>query len=163
MAKIQHKEILAVLQQAGATVLRVRSASRFAFVRTDRRFRHEWLDQDGRASSYPSESSPHGDRIAMRTNCARSRRTLGRVVASSMLTPTILLCGYTLQAIDDDLGWKGFAAAMQSIGWLRKSDGDLLAPQYDEHNGPSAKRRASEETEAQGRKPNRCWRCRTKI
>lgn len=55
-----------------------------------------------------------------------------------------LLCGYTLQAIDDDLGWKGFAAAMQSIGWLEESDGGLLAPQYNEHNGPSAKRRASE-------------------
>ena len=55
-----------------------------------------------------------------------------------------LLEGYTLQAIDDDLGWKGFASAMQSIGWLEVCDGGLLAPDYDEHNGPSAKRRASE-------------------
>lgn len=55
-----------------------------------------------------------------------------------------LLEGYTLQAIDDDLGWKGFAAAMQSIGWLEERDDGLVAPDYDEHNGPSAKRRASE-------------------
>lgn len=55
-----------------------------------------------------------------------------------------LLEGYTLQAIDDDLGWKGFAAAMQSIGWLEECADGLLAPDYDEHNGPSAKRRASE-------------------
>jgi len=55
-----------------------------------------------------------------------------------------LLEGYTLQAIDDDLGWKGFAAAMQSIGWLEESESGLHAPDYDEHNGPSAKRRASE-------------------
>lgn len=55
-----------------------------------------------------------------------------------------LLEGYTLQAIDDDLGWKGFAAAMQSIGWLEESESGLRAPDYEDHNGPSAKRRASE-------------------
>lgn len=55
-----------------------------------------------------------------------------------------LLEGYTLQAIDDDLGWKGFAAAMQAIGWLEESESGLLAPDYDDHNGVTAKRRAME-------------------
>ncbi len=55
-----------------------------------------------------------------------------------------LLEGYTLQAIDDDLGWKGFAAAMQAIGWLEETESGLRAPDYEDHNGPSAKRRATE-------------------
>lgn len=53
--------------------------------------------------------------------------------------------GYTLEAIDDLIGWPGFADAMTSVGWLQY-DGDsvVLLPEFDTHNGASAKRRAQE-------------------
>ena len=59
-------------------------------------------------------------------------------------SPDGLLEGYTLQAIDDDLGWRGFGAAMQAVGWLVESESGLEMPRFDEHNGKSAKRRAQE-------------------
>lgn len=55
-----------------------------------------------------------------------------------------LLEGYTHQAIDDDLGWKGFAKAMQDVGWLLFNDSGAHVPGYSEHNGATAKRRAME-------------------
>ena len=56
-----------------------------------------------------------------------------------------VLEGYTFRAIDDELGWKGFAQAMGAIGWLVDADGaGLTAPRFEEHNGQSAKRRAME-------------------
>lgn len=58
-----------------------------------------------------------------------------------------LLEGYTLDTLDDDLHWPGFAKAMMGIDWLiydpNKGEG-LLAPRFEEHNGQSAKRRAME-------------------
>ncbi len=58
-----------------------------------------------------------------------------------------ILEGYTLESIDIELHWKGFAMAMAGIEWLvydpEQGDG-LLAPRFDEHNGQSAKRRAME-------------------
>lgn len=55
-----------------------------------------------------------------------------------------VLEGYTLDAIDEDLGWRGFAAAMNRIGWLDVSPDGLSVPEFDEHNSKSAKRRASD-------------------
>jgi hypothetical protein len=52
--------------------------------------------------------------------------------------------GYTHQAIDDDLGWKGFSKAMQSVGWLDIDDKGAHVPEYADHNGATAKRRAME-------------------
>lgn len=60
------------------------------------------------------------------------------------------LDGYTPEVMDSDLGWKGFTAAMVTVGWLIESDGGLAAPDYEEHNGPNAKRRAME-TSRKGR------------
>ncbi len=58
-----------------------------------------------------------------------------------------LLEGYTLETLDDDLHWPGFAKAMLAVEWLvfdpEKGEG-LLAPRFEEHNGQSAKRRAQE-------------------
>lgn len=59
-------------------------------------------------------------------------------------SPDGALEGYTLDAMDEDLSWPGFSAAMQAVGWLEESESGLLAPRYDSHNGPSAKRRAME-------------------
>ena len=55
------------------------------------------------------------------------------------------LPGYTLDALDEGIGWTGFARAMQSVGWLDQ-DGDqgLVLPEFSEHNGKSAKRRAED-------------------
>jgi hypothetical protein len=56
-----------------------------------------------------------------------------------------VLDGYTFHAIDDDLGWKGFAQAMSGVDWLVDQEGrGLSAPRFEEHNGQSAKRRAME-------------------
>lgn len=51
---------------------------------------------------------------------------------------------YTLDAMDSEIGWKGFSAAMQSVGWLIETPDGVDAPDYEEHNGASAKRRVME-------------------
>ena len=55
-----------------------------------------------------------------------------------------VLDGYTLSAMDEEIGWKGFSAAMQGIRWLDSSDAGLTVPEFDEHNGKSAKIRAED-------------------
>jgi hypothetical protein len=52
--------------------------------------------------------------------------------------------GYTPEALDSLIGCPGFAHAMTAVGWLEVSDGSLALPRFDEHNGRSAKRRATE-------------------
>jgi hypothetical protein len=55
------------------------------------------------------------------------------------------LCGYTPGAVDELVGWPGFAGAMLGVGWLQSDGNDTLAlPEFDVHNGASAKRRAQE-------------------
>ncbi len=56
-----------------------------------------------------------------------------------------LLGGYTLQAMDEEIGWPGFSAAMEAVEWLVVEPGEgLRAPEFSEHNGQSAKRSAQE-------------------
>ncbi len=52
------------------------------------------------------------------------------------------LDGYTLDDMDEEIGWRGFSEAMRDIGWLVEDGDGLGAPDYEEHNGPNAKRRA---------------------
>lgn len=54
------------------------------------------------------------------------------------------LSGYTLEAVDDLIGWPGFAAAMTGAGWLVSDESGIAAVDFEEHNGQSAKRRAME-------------------
>lgn len=54
------------------------------------------------------------------------------------------LDGYTVETIDEMIGFPGFAAAMVAVGWLIGGAECLEAPRFDEHNGQSAKRRAME-------------------
>ena len=54
------------------------------------------------------------------------------------------LDGYTVEALDDYINWPGFCAAMIKIGWLEENGESLATPRFDEHNGQSAKRRATE-------------------
>jgi hypothetical protein len=54
------------------------------------------------------------------------------------------LSGLSLSGIDRKTGTRGFAAALVTIGWLIETSEGVEVPRFDEHNGSSAKRRASE-------------------
>jgi hypothetical protein len=54
------------------------------------------------------------------------------------------LDGYTFGAIDNYLRWDGFASAMNSVGWLAEVEESVVLPEFDTHNGQSAKRRAQD-------------------
>ena len=42
------------------------------------------------------------------------------------------------------IAWPGFAAQMVRVEWLVENAESLSVPRFDEHNGQSAKRRATE-------------------
>lgn len=53
--------------------------------------------------------------------------------------------GYTPEIVDTHLRWDGFSAAMQAVGWLAFDPANGLSlPEFDTHNGQSAKRRAQD-------------------
>lgn len=52
--------------------------------------------------------------------------------------------GYTLETVDEMIGWAGFAVAMKTVGWLDEDSEGLVLPEFDTHNGQSAKRRAQD-------------------
>src|SRR5690606_741911 len=56
------------------------------------------------------------------------------------------LKGYTPELLDHVIGWEGFSRAMEAVGWL-VFDGEetLSLPEFTEHNGQSAKRRAEDQ------------------
>lgn len=54
------------------------------------------------------------------------------------------LPGYTLAALDDSIGWPGFAVALKDVAWLIEEPQGLVLPRFEEHNGASAKRRAQD-------------------
>lgn len=54
------------------------------------------------------------------------------------------LSGYTSETLDAHLRWDGFSAAMIAVGWLKDDGKSLSLPDFDTHNGESAKRRAQE-------------------
>lgn len=55
------------------------------------------------------------------------------------------LHGYTPDTMDHVIGWKGFSDAMIRVGWLAYDGAETLTmPDFDTHNGNSAKRRADE-------------------
>lgn len=54
------------------------------------------------------------------------------------------LDGYTFETLDDLIGWPGFSAAMASVSWLTVEAESLALPEFDTHNGQSAKRRCQD-------------------
>ena len=54
------------------------------------------------------------------------------------------LSGYSAKVVDGLIGFVGFAAAMNAVNWLQIDADGLTLPEFDEHNGQSAKRRATE-------------------
>lgn len=64
-------------------------------------------------------------------------------------------CGVTYFWIDRYIGVDGFALALADVGWLSESEDGLLIPNFDRHNGKSAKHRAkTNQRVAQHRKRN---------
>ncbi len=54
------------------------------------------------------------------------------------------LDGYSFELMDSIIGWDGFSQAMATAGWLRQDGEVLVAPDFIDHNGRTAKRRAME-------------------
>lgn len=54
------------------------------------------------------------------------------------------LDGYSPKTLDEQIGWPGFADQMIAVKWLEASEGGLVTPSFERHNGQSAKRRAQE-------------------
>jgi len=52
--------------------------------------------------------------------------------------------GYAPETLDEHLRWPGFAAAMIAVGWLEHDGESLALPEFEAHNGASAKRRAQD-------------------
>ena len=52
------------------------------------------------------------------------------------------LRGYTPAIVDELVGYRGFSAALVSVGWLIESSDGVEIPRFDEHNSKSAKSRA---------------------
>jgi hypothetical protein len=57
-----------------------------------------------------------------------------------------VLYGYTPETLDHIVGWGGFSGAMQQVEWLHFDGKETLTlPEFTEHNGQSAKRRAEDQ------------------
>jgi hypothetical protein len=54
------------------------------------------------------------------------------------------LSGYTPEVLDEMIGWNGFSRSLEAVSWLTICDEYLELPDFDVHNGQSAKRRAQE-------------------
>jgi hypothetical protein len=55
-----------------------------------------------------------------------------------------VLVGYTPDILDEEIGWPGFTAAMIRVCWADFDGESLVLPEFDTHNGASAKRRAQD-------------------
>ena len=75
-------------------------------------------------------------------------RTLGGLVSAWCLLDEHSvdgkLEGYTPESFDEMVGFPGIARAMEGAGWLAIYKGGLQAPDFEKHNGSTAKRRAQE-------------------
>jgi hypothetical protein len=58
----------------------------------------------------------------------------------------------TREFIDRLTNCRGFAAALESVGWLIDREGLLTFPRFDRHNGDSAKKRAYETRKKHGQR-----------
>lgn len=60
------------------------------------------------------------------------------------------LSGYSHETIDEEIRFPGFSAAMEAVGWLKSDAEGTSLPDFEEHNGQSAKRRAQETERKRG-------------
>jgi hypothetical protein len=103
-----------------------------------------------------------GDWIKMRNNLWDDPRVAQMCVLMSQPEAVIVGCLYRLWALADEhteagtipklspagldrkVGYDGFSTALTAVGWLRETEVGLVIERFDEHNGQTAKRRASE-------------------
>ena len=64
--------------------------------------------------------------------------------AADQHTENGVMPGLTLRQIDRKTGIPGLGVALVEIGWLSEQDGGVVLANFTEHNGASAKRRASD-------------------
>ena len=114
-----------------------------------------------------------GDWIKMRTSLWTHPKVNSIALTLGIERPTVIGCIYAVwsmadehtedgvipcmnaEAIDLYVAVPGFAAEMSRVGWIEFVDDDAVVPRFDEHNGQSAKRRATEQRrKAGGRKPS---------
>lgn len=55
------------------------------------------------------------------------------------------LKGYSCETMDHVIGWPGFSAALVGVGWIVETPEGIEMPEFSEHNGKSAKRRAEDQ------------------
>lgn len=93
------------------------------------------------------QTCPKVVRMASATNADRLR-TVGALHAVWCLfdahSEDGMLHGYTPQILDEMIGWPGFTKAMGLVDWIVIGENSLTLPEFDSHNGQSAKRRAQE-------------------
>lgn len=88
-------------------------------------------------------------------------RTLGGLVSAWCLldehTSDGILPNYTPEIMDAILGFPGLSRAMIDAGWLVQTSEGLQAPDFQKHNGATAKRRAQEaRRKASARDADKC-------
>ena len=75
-------------------------------------------------------------------------RTIGALFAAWCVfddqTVDGLLDGYTPKIFDEVVGVVGLCDAMVAVGWIKTNENALEATRFSEHNGQTAKRRATE-------------------
>ena len=88
--------------------------------------------------------------VRIMSACRADRfRTIGGLFAVWSLfdeqTADGKLDAYTPEILDQIIGFSGLADAMMQVGWLiANEENQLIAVNFDEHNGKTAKRRAAE-------------------
>ena len=66
-----------------------------------------------------------------------------------------VLRGYTPELLDHVIGWDGFSRAMEAVGWLLFDGLETLSlPEFETHNGQSAKRRAEDQKRKKSSRQN---------
>ncbi|MFA9263056.1 MAG: hypothetical protein ACEQSB_06975 [Undibacterium sp.] len=110
-----------------------------------------------------NKSLPRDPRVVRISSALKADRlrTVGGLLSAWCLfdeqTEDGKLEGYTPELMDEIVGFQGLARAMESVGWLEVSDGFLVVPRFEEHNGQSAKRRAQDsDRKMSARKADKC-------
>lgn len=110
-----------------------------------------------------NKSLPRDPRVVRISSALKADRlrTVGGLLSTWCLfdeqTEDGKLEGYTPELMDEIVGFQGLARAMESVGWLEVSDGFLVVPRFEEHNGQSAKRRAQDsDRKMSARKADKC-------
>lgn len=75
-------------------------------------------------------------------------RTIGGIFSAWCLfdehTEDGILSGYSAKVFDDFIGFPGLCQAMVEVGWIQVTPQALIAVNFTEHNGKTARRRAQE-------------------